>query len=114
MPDLKKCDVFSLGILGYELMEGKRVAQNGNQWHDLRENRIKFTYPDDFSDKTKEMIISMLNSNGNNRPTIHELLTNYLKSDEEREIEMYKKIWGKLLMTCFLLNKQNSELLNNQ
>lgn len=92
LPDLRKCDVFSLGILGYELMEGKRVPQNGDQWHDLREDRISFTYPEEFSDRTREMILSMLSSDPSKRPTINDLLTTDLMSDQEREIEMYKKL----------------------
>lgn len=114
LPDLRKCDVFSLGILGYELMEGKRVAQNGDQWHDLREDRINFTYPEEFSERTRQMIVTMLSSDPSKRPSINELLTSELKSEEEREIEVYKKLCGKLLLKCLLLNKQNSELLNNQ
>lgn len=35
LPDLKKADVFSLGILLFELIEGRRVESNGAEWHNL-------------------------------------------------------------------------------
>jgi len=43
LPDLKKADVFSLGILLFELIEGRRVESNGLEWHNLRRNRVEFT-----------------------------------------------------------------------
>lgn len=92
LPDLKKCDVFALGILGYELMEGARVQQNGDQWHDLREDRIFFSAPEKYSPQIREMICSMLSSDPSKRPTIDELLSSYLKSDQEKEIDIYKTI----------------------
>lgn len=38
LPDLKKADVFAFGILLFELIEGRRVASNGEEWHLLRNN----------------------------------------------------------------------------
>lgn len=114
LPDLKKCDVFSLGILAYELMEGQRVKQNGDQWHALREDRVYFSSPEAYSDKTKEMVVSMLNSDPALRPSIDDLLKTFLKSKEEREIEVYKTICRKLLMKCMQLNYDNSVLQSNQ
>jgi len=43
LPDLKKADVFAFGILLFELIEGWRVASNGDEWHMLRNNNVKFT-----------------------------------------------------------------------
>lgn len=92
LPDLKKCDVFSLGILAYELMQGERVQPNGEQWHDLRENRVYFSKPEAYSEQTKEMIRAMLRSDPAARPSIDELLKTYLKSEEEIKIDNYKKL----------------------
>jgi serine/threonine protein kinase len=107
VPDLKKCDVFSLGILTYELMEGQRVKSNGPQWHDLREDRIKFSNPLAYSIRTRKMVCSMLNSNAQLRPSIDELLKNYLQSEQERELDVYKVICRKLLMKVMQLSKIN-------
>ena len=38
LPDLTKADIFSFGILLFELIEGRRVASNGDEWHNLRKN----------------------------------------------------------------------------
>ncbi len=43
IPDLTKADVFALGMIIYELVEGVDLNKNGQQWHDLREERIKFS-----------------------------------------------------------------------
>ena len=36
--DLTKCDLFSLGITGYELLTRTVLPQNGPEWHSLRSN----------------------------------------------------------------------------
>lgn len=40
IPDLTKADVFSLGIIIYELVEGVDLSKNGEQWHQLREEKF--------------------------------------------------------------------------
>lgn len=90
--DHKKCDIFSLGIIAFELMEGKRTQQRGAQWHDLREDRISFTDPDKFSARTKKMVVEMLNSDPSKRPTVQYLLDTYLLSKEEKELRLLKKL----------------------
>lgn len=43
IPDLTKADVFALGMITYELVEGVTLDKNGQQWHDLRDHRITFS-----------------------------------------------------------------------
>ena len=95
-------------------MEGKRAEQRGDQWHDLREDRVKFSNSDNFSAKTKEMITWMLNSDPNKRPTIQQLLDKYLMSEQEKQFQLLKILWINLTKRWIELEKQNSLLLNNQ
>lgn len=48
LPDLKKSDIFSLGITAYELLTLKDLEKNGPEWRALREGT--FSYPDHISD----------------------------------------------------------------
>ena len=43
VPDLKKSDIFSLGITAYELITLEELTTNGEEWRDLRDG--KFEYP---------------------------------------------------------------------
>jgi len=110
LPDLLKCDVFSLGILAYELMQGERCLPNGQQWHDLREDRITFKNADLFSDKIKEMVTSMLSSDPSLRPTISDLLGKYLKGEKEQKIGVLTVVCKKLLLKCMQLQRENTIL----
>jgi serine/threonine protein kinase len=40
LPDLKMCDVFSLGITAYELLTLEKLEKNGAEWRDLREGHV--------------------------------------------------------------------------
>lgn len=72
LPDLKKSDIFSLGILGYELIQNRRVATNGQEWNDLRQGNVHFETQN--MELLKEMVIKMLSPNPKDRPTASELL----------------------------------------
>jgi serine/threonine protein kinase len=43
VPDLKKSDIFSLGITAYELITLEELAVNGTEWRELRDGT--FEYP---------------------------------------------------------------------
>lgn len=43
IPDLTKADIFALGIIIYELIEGVELMRNGQQWHNLREDKVEFS-----------------------------------------------------------------------
>ena len=42
LPDLKKSDIFSLGITAYELITLENLEKNGKEWQDLREGNAEF------------------------------------------------------------------------
>lgn len=42
-PDLKKCDIFSLGITAYELITLETLECNGSEWNHLRDGRLIFS-----------------------------------------------------------------------
>ena len=106
LPDLRKADIFSLGILTYELVERRRVLSKGPEWHDLREGRINFTHPESISEELQEMIRLMLSPNPENRPTTSNLLKTYLLSDEEKELKLSRNIIKYLMRECYSLKKQ--------
>jgi serine/threonine protein kinase len=43
LPDLKKCDIFSLGITAYELITLDKLEKNGAEWRHLREGKIIYS-----------------------------------------------------------------------
>jgi len=43
LPDLKKCDIFSLGITAYELITLEELEKNGAEWRAFRNG--SFQYP---------------------------------------------------------------------
>jgi len=43
LPDLKKSDIFSLGITAYEMITLNDLEKNGQEWRALRNGT--FTYP---------------------------------------------------------------------
>jgi len=42
LPDLKKCDIFSLGITAYELITLEELEKNGEEWRTLRNGSIEY------------------------------------------------------------------------
>ena len=97
LPDLTKCDIFSLGIMTYELLEKRRVLSRGDEWHNLRNGKIEFTNPDSHSNEIKEMVTLMLSANPKDRPSTSQLLQTYLISAQEKELKMCKTIIKSLL-----------------
>lgn len=114
VPDLIKADVFSLGILAFELVERRRVMSNGQEWHDLREGRVKFSNPDSLSSEIKQMIVHMLSPKPEDRPTTSFLLQNYLLSDQEKELKMCKSIIQSLFSNRKRLAKTLGKILNEE
>ena len=43
LPDLKKCDIFSLGITAYELITLEELEKNGPEWRAFRNDSFGFS-----------------------------------------------------------------------
>ena len=88
LPDLKKSDIFSLGITAYELITLSELEKNGPAWRTLRNG--SFEYPPDvqavYSPEILETIRSMLSENTDSRPSAEELLDTVFISAEQRRI----------------------------
>ncbi|CDW88896.1 wee1-like protein kinase 2 [Stylonychia lemnae] len=93
IPDLTKADIFALGMIIYELVEGVDLMRNGAQWHDLRENNIHFNEraKQEFSSQLLSVIEQMLNPNPDLRPSPGKLLQSFLQSPQEIEISLIKQ-----------------------
>jgi serine/threonine protein kinase len=102
IPDLKKCDIFSLGITAYELITLQDLEKNGPEWRSLRNGT--FEYPkeiqDLYSPEILETIRHMLEEHTDDRPSADELLSTVFKSAEQRRIDH--------------LQRENEKLLSNQ
>lgn len=69
--DLSKADIFSLGIMMYEIIRNKPLPYSGDEWMKLRENKIE-SLGSYF--KLEVLIRKMLNSDPNKRPSAVEIL----------------------------------------
>jgi wee1-like protein kinase len=113
VPDLRKADIFSLGILAYELVERRRVKTIGQEWHDLREGKVRFSNSDSISTEIKDIISLMLSPSPIDRPTTSYLLKNHLLSDQEKELKMCKNIIRSLFSNRKRLSKALSTILSD-
>ena len=88
LPDLKKCDIFSLGITAYELITLEKLELNGPEWRALRND--SFQYPPEvhqlYSPELLDCIRRMLSPNTDDRPSAAELLSTVFISSEQRRI----------------------------
>lgn len=71
--DLYKADIFSLGATIYEMMIGKTLPCNGEEWHMIRQGKLEEN--EVFSDNLRILIKSLLSDNPQNRPSAEEILS---------------------------------------
>ncbi len=69
-----KCDIFSLGIILYELCCGKYPAKDGEYVFEMVNNNKKIEFPNKLSNELVELIRSMLELDSKKRPSVMEIL----------------------------------------
>lgn len=103
LPDLKKADIFSLGIFLFELLTRQSLPTNGPFWHHLRSGNLSqaevFSLIPHRRSKTLstlvETMICMLHPNPSYRPSAESLLLcEFLKQDTE---EKWEKVENQIL-----------------
>eukprot|EP00742_Colponemidia_sp_Colp-10_P012747 GILJ01014348.1.p1 GENE.GILJ01014348.1~~GILJ01014348.1.p1 ORF type:complete len:517 (+),score=90.51 GILJ01014348.1:191-1741(+) len=90
---LPKADIFSLGAMVYEIMIGRPLPPNGDEWRDLRENRHHIESLPNYSTEFKQLIASMLHPDPEQRPSSSFLLHHpLLRSETEEQLERERSI----------------------
>ena len=93
VPDLKQCDIFSLGITAYELITLEELEKNGAEWRAFRNN--SFQYPievqQEYSPELLNSIREMLSFNTDDRPDAKNLLEKVFISQEQERIKELEK-----------------------
>lgn len=93
IPDLKKSDIFSLGVTAYELLTLTSLENNGEQWKALRNET--FEYPPKvtqlYSEELLQIVRSMLAKHTDDRPSADDLLQSVFQSAEQRQIQNLKR-----------------------
>ena len=90
IPDMKKADIFSLGISIYELIERKRLSKTDDSWRSLRSDQIPFS--DNYSPQLQNLIRTMMASDPALRPNVGDLLNGFLISESEKENKDLKEM----------------------
>lgn len=88
IPDLTKADIFSLGATIYEIMTGKELPKNGEEWHHIRSGNLTIEGP--YSIELKSVVKSMLSRDPARRPSARELLDDFLLSPTKQELKRLK------------------------
>mmetsp|Transcript_31977 Transcript_31977/g.23638 ORF Transcript_31977/g.23638 Transcript_31977/m.23638 type:complete len:113 (+) Transcript_31977:919-1257(+) len=85
-PDLKKADIYSLGMTIYELIEGIELKKEEDDFLNVREGKWDFTTraKETYSAELLETVRKMLDINPDNRPPTNDLLEGFLQSEQEK------------------------------
>ena len=113
IPDLTKADIFSLGIMMYELMRNKPLLLNGEEWIDIRNGRVDLQDLTPYSNDLKEAILLMLRPNPAERPSAEAILEKYLPSPEQLEIKYLQNENERLKKEIEYLKSTNGEKTRN-
>lgn len=121
-----KSDIFSLGLILYEILTGSYPYTEGNQyWYEATKNGKVLEMPPNWSDSLKCLVLSMLDRAPSKRPSIKEIVTS-LKNIKDVtntviplakpiikiEYESKGKAYVKLLNVC--KNTQMSYCIGNE
>ncbi len=83
----QQCDIFSLGITMYEIVTGKQLPGDGQEWQDLRAGKLGPMPGTPL--ELQNLIRQMMSRDGNQRPTAADLLRRrQLLSDDEKKLIM--------------------------
>ncbi len=91
VPDLTKADIFSLGIMMYELMRSRPLPLNGEEWVDTRNGKVDTSELVAYSQELKEAILAMMQPDPAHRPSAELILDQYLPSPEQVEIKYLRR-----------------------
>ena len=82
IPPSTSADIFSLGLLLFEMISSYALPLNGKEWHFLREGGVsEILNGCSISNELKQTIIQMVDKSPNNRPTASELVqSNHINS----------------------------------
>lgn len=73
------------------------MPKNGPEWHAIRSNLLpKLDNLKNYSNSLKAIIKLMMSPNQDQRPSAHELISNYLQSEPELELK-WEKTENKIL-----------------
>eukprot|EP00055_Hartaetosiga_balthica_P005885 m.17897 g.17897 ORF g.17897 m.17897 type:complete len:549 (-) comp4856_c0_seq1:413-2059(-) len=76
--DLRKVDIFSIGISMYELATLSPLPKNGPEWHRIRDDPVPL--PEQYSREFQELLFAMMKNNPDERPSVAEILDSPLYS----------------------------------
>ena len=83
--NLRKADVFALGISVLELGNGKPLPKNGEEWQSLRNGHIPAT--NQMSTHLQCVILDMMHPDANKRPCMNDVLTNPLLDHHSMKVQ---------------------------
>lgn len=88
VPDLSKSDIFSLGVMIYELISNQPLPMKGIEWTNIRRGKISLDEFTEYSKELRELVLMMIQEDPTRRPSAKDILKNYLPSS--KEIELHK------------------------
>eukprot|EP00903_Cladosiphon_okamuranus_P017299 g15940.t1 len=111
--NLTKCDVFSLGITMYEIISGRPLPPNGEEWHSLRSGKAGM--PMGLPAELSKTLHEMMHPDPSRRPSAAELLRYpCLQSEMERQLNDQRSKLNKERSRNSGLVKEVSALIQKQ
>jgi wee1-like protein kinase len=77
--DIRKADIFALGLSAYEAASLVDLPQNGPYWHSIRSDGVQIV--EKLSEELSDLISTMIQENSATRPTANEISESEILSD---------------------------------